>query len=82
MDPDSVHIVPIQENDADISITTPLLWQENHKHDEANQEYSRTKDLEGQIPSDKRGASFARTCLNLTNAVSGSSSSSHFIFFY
>jgi hypothetical protein len=75
---DSVHVVPKQERDGDISITKPLLWQENYKHDEAN---SSTKDLEGQLPPYKNGASSARTSLNLTNAVSGSSSSSLILIF-
>ncbi|KAL5228999.1 hypothetical protein ABZP36_017264 [Zizania latifolia] len=33
-------------------------------------------DVEAQLPSYHTGASFSRTCLNLANAVSGTSSSS------
>lgn len=72
----SAHAVPNQERDDEISLTKPLISQENYKHDEVNELYRNTKDLEGQLPSCKNGASFARTCLNLTNAVSGTSSSS------
>jgi hypothetical protein len=46
------------------SLEQPLLFHGNEDN---------IKDLEGQLPP-FNGSSFSRTCLNLTNAVSGSSS--------
>jgi hypothetical protein len=66
----SSHVVPIQEGEDEISVTKPAISQEN-KPVEVNQSNLNTQDLEMQSPSNNNGASFARTCLNLTNAVSG-----------